>query len=175
MSKITDENVDAVIKKVRELVDKVLTPKLMEEIAIDVKSRIVKRSKGGKGVGFGGGLESFDELPPLYVEYRKKWEDNLAEFAAPERSNISATGSMLNSIRHQVSGFVVKLFFEDTPRKTLTGKPEKTTNKEVAKALEEKYLDGKKGGRRFFHLSKIDEKAISTLIRNEIRKVIAKK
>lgn len=163
MSKDPSAKLKALAKKLEKLPDEDY-----QFLADKISQQIKKRTKTGKGVDKGGGLYKLPDLSEKYVETRKKNRSKLGEKGTPKKSNLTASGAMLDSIKGTFSraGGTIKLIFELTgSTKGLGEKSQKT--RDVAKWQEEQ-------GRRFFDLSKTEQNGILREVRNKIRDLIAK-
>lgn len=167
------KKIEDYIKKIEALRDKLLQKENISPLAEKLKKQIVNRSRvSGLGVTDSGGLEKFDSLSDKYVEYRKSKKKNLSSKTKPGRSNITATGSLLESIDYEISKDTIRFYFKDTSRKDLNGKSVSIKNSEVASAMQQRYDENKKGGRQFFKLSNADKKTIIDEIRKAIKKLL---
>jgi hypothetical protein len=158
-------------KKLKELAKKLekLPDADYQFLADKVAAQIKKRTKTGKGVDNSGNLYKLPDLSEGYVETRKKNRSKLGEGATPKKSNLTASGKMLNSIKatFRRAGGQFRLIFELTgSTKGLGSKSQKTAD--VAK------WQADDQGRRFFDLSKTEQNGILREVRNKIRDLIAK-
>lgn len=168
-----DDKINKLIRDLESASTEAMSPASMADIAEKIKKQIVNRSKvSSLGVNEDGGLEKFPQNSEKYIKQRKKYKVNLASFAGIKKSNISATGSMLESITYEVSTGFIRFFFRNNSRKTLTGKTSSQSNEEVAAALLDRYDKNLPGGRRFFALSKIDKQTIEGFFRKKLRKFL---
>lgn len=109
-------------------------------------------------------------LEPSTKKYRNKYEKNLHPDTDPDKSNVTATGQMLDAIKGQSKGTTVTIEVKNSKRKReLSGSKSKLTNKEVQKFVEQKV------GREFLELSK-QERIESTelavdIIKDELTKL----
>ena len=74
----------------------------LNQLAEDLKGKIVLRSRRGFGVrNFGGALYRFPRLSADYVEQRKTARSDgiLSSRTSPRRSNITYTGDLIDGIR----------------------------------------------------------------------------
>ena len=124
----------------------------------------VIRKRTESGMGIGGPLK---QLSPNYIKFREKYSNRLAKTTTPETSNLTATGQLLKSIIGQASGFVVRIFISDKPRRKGLASKTTTTNKQIRGYVE-------KQGREFFDLKysekQMIEKFAAETIKQEIKK-----
>jgi len=100
---------DVLKLKLDNAVKSLLTPKFMGELADNIKTDIIKRTKLGYGVEKSEGPQS--KLKPLSPEYKKaRKELQLGEFASPAKSNLTLTGDMLNDLKSKVTETKVTIF-----------------------------------------------------------------
>lgn len=119
---------------------------------------IKRRSRSGKGLNGQG----FNDLSGPYIDYRQRYKNNLHETTTPRKSNITATGQMLDSMKAEgKAGQIVVNGPSGRRAKELDGKSRGGNNKDVARYVTEQ-------GREFFGLT-TEEK--SRLIK-EVKKTI---
>jgi len=130
---------------------------------LDEVPRIIKvRTQLGKGVSENGG-----KLAPLkrlenerYRELRKT-SDKLSSNTTPGRSNLTATGQLLDAIRGDRSGTEFRFFFQSKRTTDLSGRTSKATNQDIVRGQEAQ-------GRPFFFLAKTELTGLSRKIRDAI-------
>jgi hypothetical protein len=135
------------------------------QIVIDVIKIRTRLEGEGKG-------KAFDILEESTKAYRKKYESRLHPDTTPEKSNVTATGQMLDALTGKTSGSKVTIFIKNTKRKReLSGSRSTLTNEQVRRYVEE---EGKK--REFLFLSDQDEKEVievaTEIIRQNIRNLL---
>jgi len=128
----------------------------------EVPNIIKIRTQLGKGVSSNGGkLSALKKLESdKYKELRKK-SDKLSSNTTPNRSNLTATGQLLDAIRGERSGNEFRFFFISKRNADLSGRTSKATNQDIVKGQEEQ-------GRPFFFLSKTELTRLSRSIRDAI-------
>lgn len=137
-------------------------------IAKKISERIVKRTQTGKGVNESGSLYSLPALSDSYQELRKKKRSLLGPRGTPKKSNLTASGKMLQSIKYVIkrsADNIAIIFSLEGTTKGLGNKPQNTSD--VAKWQEDQ-------GRRFFDISKTESNGILREVRNKVRDFIAK-
>jgi hypothetical protein len=120
-----------------------------------------------EGDGVNGPLKS---LEPSTKKYRKRYEANLSSDTDPDRSNLTATGQLLDSIKGKNIGSKVVIEPGKSKRKgELSGGKSRLTNREVNKYVDE-------NGREFLRLNKQETEEATNLakdiIAEELRSVI---
>lgn len=133
----------------------------MPDLSKEAVAIIKKRTRAGYGVNANyGGKERLDALSPRYKKQRKKNKSDLSSEARWNKSNLTKTGSMLDSLY----AVVKKLTF----RVTVRGEDrDNVSNREKAWWLEE-------GGRPFLYLSKIEIKRLTKELQKKLEKIIDK-
>lgn len=156
-----EDQIKKIIQKIESIKKEVLSQKNMQAIADSVADSIKLRTRSGKGVDEQGNLTKLDPLSDEYVETRKRKRNKLSPYATPKKSNLTATGQMLDSIDTAINGSSIIFFFKEQRTKELSGKS-KSTNGQIAKYVED-------GGRRFFGFSKFDKQ----MVLRQLRKIIS--
>lgn len=132
----------------------------------DIPDQIKKRTQLGKGVSDNGG--ALQKLKPLeselYKKARQRNKANLDKNTKPNRSNLTATGQMLNSITGVRSGTKFTFSLKDSRKNDLSGNPSRVTNTDVMGFQE-------KQGRPFFYLAKPE----ITLFTRKIKDIITER
>lgn len=128
--------------------------KALKELALimpDVlKLRIQQEGEGLKG-----------KLPPLtsdaYIKLRKK-SKRLSPDTSPTKSNLTATGQMLEAIKTKITGDKLTIFINNNKRKAdLSGRKSDLTNNELRKIIEDEV------GTKFFDLTKEEREEATEL------------
>lgn len=120
-----------------------------------------------EGDGVNGQLKALESSTK---KYRKRYKANLSSDTDPDRSNLTATGQLLNSIKGKNIGSKVVIEPGKSKRKgELSGGKSRLTNKEVNKYVDE-------NGREFLRLNKQETEEATNLakdiIAEELRSVI---
>lgn len=142
---------------------------------------VIKRTKSGLGTN--GKLE---KLSPSYIEFRKRWKAFLASDTTPGKSNLTATGQLLEALFYRVVGnrFFIKVNSKQRDEglggeelvKTQVSKKKyemksKLTNEQVRKFVED-------AGREFLQLNDKEkkdlEKFTADILRQSLREVLNK-
>ena len=157
-----DEQVE---KALRSKVDKAIVQGFGERYADTLKERIVKRTRLGVGIGTNRNSE---KLKPLQDDYKKVRRDNkirLASTTKPARSNVTATGQLLNSlttVKIKIENGVKYLItVSDRRGRDLSGNPSKIGNKRLVTYLERQ-------GRKFLGFTKPQINEITRDIRRRL-------
>jgi hypothetical protein len=137
-----------------------------KKFAGDVVAQITKRTRLGKGVAQEGGeYEPISGLEGSTIKTRKRYQKNLSEFTRPKKSNLTATGQMLEAITYRIQQGGFLFFFKSGRRnRELSGGPGKTSNAEVARHVGER--------RPFFNLSRSEMNGYAVRLKREILKLI---
>jgi hypothetical protein len=130
----------------------------------DMIEQIRKRTRLGRGVADSGEYEKLKKIAESTTQNRKRYRDNLSEFTTYRRSNLTATGQLLDNIKHEFRNGIIKLFFGGVRRKELSGKGRGMKNSEVAKHVSV--------ARPFFKLSNSEQKQFSRRLKAEFLKII---
>lgn len=105
----------------------------------------------------------------LYVKQRERYSSRLDADTAPDVSNATATGQMLNSMKGKANGTKITIDLKTGRRKELSGAKSSLTNSQV-----NKYYEEKKG--EWFNISDTERaEAIdyaSKIIKEELKKVL---
>ena len=90
------------------------------------------------------------------------YKPNLFALTTAGRSNLTATGSMLNSMRSKVvTTKSINIYLKNSPRKTLFGEADSTTNSKIANYVAE-------GGRKFLGLRKSEKNNMQRFFRERV-------
>jgi hypothetical protein len=113
----------------------------MNEVAELIPAQIRKRTQLGKDLR-GGKIAGIKDTTKAT---RKRYSKNLDSNTTPNRSNLTATGQLLNSIECKPKGLAFEISLDDKRSKELSGSSSKVGNNKVRKEQE-------KQGRFFFGL-----------------------
>lgn len=137
------------------------TRKAAKEI-IQVVIDVIKIKARFEGEGKSG---SFDELKDTTVKYRQRYAKNLHPDTEASKSNITATGQMLDALTGKSSGSKVTVFIKNNKRKKeLSGARSTLTNEQVRSHVEKV--------REFLVLSEQDKKEVIDVATEIIRQSI---
>lgn len=118
--------------------------KALRELAL-IMPDVLKLRIQQEGEGLNG------SLPPLsekYIKQRKK-SRKLSPDTSPSKSNLTATGQMLNAIRTKITGDKLTIFINKNKRSSdISGRKSNLTNNELRRIIEEEV------GTKFFDLTK---------------------
>lgn len=158
---MASEDPEAVLERIR-LRFKNLTidfskTKEFKAIAESIPDEIRVRTRLGKDVN-NNKLKSLD---PKYVKKREKHSNKLSKFTTPGRSNLTATGQMLDAIKSIVKGTSIIIELDDTRKRELDGSSPRNGNNDILRFNEEK-------GRSFFGLAKFQTNKLKRIIRKEL-------
>jgi hypothetical protein len=154
---------EVLAKKARQI-ERIIqeNPSAFDFLLVDVPELIRKRTRLGKGVSTTGGpLEPLKKRKPntRYEQLRKS--ANLSSETTPGRSNLTASGQLLESIVGERSQASFRFFFRDSRKPGIDGRSSSSTNSQIARGQREQ-------GRPFFFLSKTEIGLLSRKIRDEI-------
>lgn len=168
MAKIEDgiKNVEALKLKLEKLSRLWQQSPQAKQFGQDIVAQITKRTRLGKGVpGEGGELEPLKGLADSTIQTRKRYQKNLSELTRAKKSNLTATGQMLEDIVFNIKDGGFLFFFRSRRRnRELSGSRGKTTNAEVARYVSE--------DRPFFNLSRTELAGYAVRLKREFLKII---
>lgn len=114
-----------------------------KELALLIKELVIVRTQG-EGKGTNGTLDSLSES---YIDTRERNRKRLSSKTSPSKSNLTATGQMLNALQATSTANKATVSVKKTKRRAeLTGGKSGLTNDEVRKYVED-------NGREFLKLS----------------------
>lgn len=160
--------IDRIRKLMTLIVINTMTPAACKELAIKVADRVKKRTRLGYGVSDSGERIRLAGLSDSYIETRQDYSENLSAATRARRSNLTATGQMLDAIEGK--GAPSKVIIEIAGRRTgeLTGGRSRATNAEVARYVQEQ-------GRTFFALTTSEKKAFAREVKQLILETVRKR
>jgi len=147
-----------------------------EQAAKSTMEKVIKRTKAG--IGTEGDLK---ELSTSYIEFRKRWSSFLAKDTSPSKSNLTATGQLLEALYYRVVGtrFFIKvnsknrdegLGGEELVKVQVTKKKSeyksKLTNDQVRQFTED-------AGREFLKLSDEEKKELEKFTADILKKSLS--
>jgi hypothetical protein len=149
-------------KQMESVLKEIQKPQTMKEIGEFARDRIVKRTRLGKGVSDRGA--EAQPLDPLKEDYRArrkrlKKDGRLSPKTTPSKSNLTATGQMLDSVTVKASDGKALIQVTGTRK-------EGGSNKDVAGYVSEK--------RPFLNISKAELNGLNRFIRETFEKVLNK-
>ena len=169
-------NIDSVLKQIEELfVKDVLNKQTFEEIKDFSVLRIQAETRKGNDLTTGGKQKALSEVTKSFrkdlvgaeinTETDSWWFDPDPVFFKPSKSNLTATGQMLESLRGRVSN----LYGTITISPTGTRNPKRQNNNEI-KTNAELAKDLGYRGRKFLGLDDIGIRRIRKMILDKIRR-----
>ena len=174
-------------KKLRQSQEIYKDKRFLNNLARETAEQIKKRTQLSKGVSKSGKSERLKPLSELYKLQRqgraKVWKDKdgnvivargkfekpkLDKNTTPGRSNLTATGQLLNALRgvYKRRSIIID-FRKETRGPDFRGVKGKATNSDIVG-----YQEGQ--GRRFFDLSNSELNGLRRKIANRIRKLLEK-
>ena len=110
------------------------------------------------------------------VKYRERYAKNLDSDTSPDKSNATATGQLLNSMKGKAVGARITIDLKTGRRKELSGSSSRTTNSKVNEYYEN--VKGEYGPKKREWLKLSDEERAeaidyaSEIIKEELKKVL---
>lgn len=139
----------------------------LNSLAKDTAKQIKTRTQLGKSAEENGSSKKLKVLKESYKDIRRKNRNRLSRNTTVSRSNLTATGQMLNALFGIFRGKSIIIDIKEGRGKDLTGRNTGVTNKDLIDFNEDK-------GRRFFDLTKFEENELRRKIADKIRKLLAK-
>lgn len=115
--------------------------KTLSEVSKLIPIQIKKRTQLGKDLN----NSKIKDIEDSTKAYRKRYKSNLSSNTTPNKSNLTATGQLLNSIQCEVKDRQFEISLKDQRKNDLSGKKSKVKNSEIRKFQEDQ-------GRPFFGL-----------------------
>lgn len=153
-------------EKLRKTIKSGLNDKLLNKIGIEAKQQIVKRTRLGKGVRVdGGSVFNLKSLKKSTIDHRVRYGINLSQFTRSNKSNLTATGQLLDSIAHRIIGrgryTAIELYFKENRRRELSGAASKITHEKIHEYVSKT--------RPFFNLAEFEIAKIKSIIINAFK------
>lgn len=155
---MTTSNADKILGALKKKVQvriKIAQQKVARELA-PVIVDVVKLRTREEGIGTYGALKKLEDST---IEIRERYSSNLHPDTSPSKSNLTATGQLLDALRGTASQGKVTVDIKPTSRKAeLSGKKSKKTltNNDVREYVED-------NGREFLKLSDAENKEVREL------------
>ena len=115
--------------------------KTLSEVSKLIPIQIKKRTQLGKDLN----NSKIKDIEDSTKAYRKRYKSNLSSNTTPNKSNLTATGQLLDSIQCEVKDRQFEISLKDQRKNDLSGKKSKVKNSEIRKFQEDQ-------GRPFFGL-----------------------
>lgn len=144
---------DALIRRLRSVRDNTFTKRLLDEIALEMIVRIIKRTSEGEDVN-GAPFAPYSRPYALFRTAKGRSTE----------PNLTFHGSMLAAMTHSSTDIEARIFFQNTTSKGVTGKPSKVTNAAKAFFLNE--------DRNFFAFSVEDEERAIEIVRENLDRIL---
>jgi len=157
VAKKPEEVLEVTSKKLLGLVKAYTETKQFEQVGKDIANGIRVRTRLGKG----DDNKKLKELKASTKKKRKRYKKNLSEFTKPNKSNLTATGQMLDSIKSKTDGSKIIIDFRKKRTTELDGTPSELTNTEVA-------IFSEQLGRLFFGLTPLQRKEFARRVKAEL-------
>lgn len=137
----------------------------MEKVANDLAAQIKKRTLLGYGVS-NGNQQRLKPLSESYVKQRKRYSGNLSGDTTPKRSNLTATGQLLNAIRGTGYPAKLEITINDRRGRNLSGKSSGITNN--------KLLEYVSADRPFFAITKAESNKLVRELKTQLLATVRK-
>jgi len=157
-------------RRVNRFVKAGQSKELLDKVGKEAVSQVVKRTRLGQGVRPPGGGAASKLLPlkDITKKYRSRYSNNLSPFTRDSRSNLTATGQLLDSITYRIlngtKSKIIQLFFKDNRTYELNGGRARVRNDKLAGHVQ-------KQGRSFFYLAQFEIKKIRSIIFDALDKL----
>lgn len=142
--------------------------RFLKGLAKETAGQIKKRTQLKKGVSSSGSLTPLKGLSEGYKKQRRRFRGGLDGNTSPNKSNLTATGQMLNALRGLYKNRSIQIDFSTESRgPDFRGYRSRAKNSDIVGYQE-------KQGRRFFDLSDSELNGLRRKIANRIRKLLEK-
>lgn len=146
---------------------------VMPELRREIPDQIRTRTRLGGGVDhdgkdrLGGNRKKLAGLSAGYKKTRKRYSSNLSSDTTVSKSNLTATGQLLDAIKAKIVGRKsLEIFLEKNRSVDLYGNSAKINNEQLAEYVEEK--------RKFFGLTDGEMNKFRRMIREKIESDLLK-
>ena len=159
--KISDQLQKILNARILNVKKKSLPNKTLRLLAKTAEDQIKKRVRLGKGVSKDGGkVFPLKPLSDNYIDYRDDHSHRLGRYARLAKSNLNATGQLINSITGSFfkknKTNVIFVDFKENRKRELDGGRARITHKKLAKYVQE--------DRPFFFLAKFELNKLRSII-----------
>lgn len=138
------------------------------KLARGAAEQIKRRTQLKQGVSKSGQSTALKALKDSYIKVRSKNRNRLDANTSPGRSNLTATGQMLNSLQGKYRSKAIEIDFKKEERSaSITGQRSNVKNSDIVGYQESQ-------GRRFFDLTESEINGLRREIANRIRKLLEK-
>lgn len=151
---------ERISQAVNESIDTAQSKRLGDNLA----GQIRKRTRLGYGVGTNGQQQRLLRLTDLYIEHREDNRSDLSEATRPGKSNLTATGQMLNSLRGRGARAQIVVEITGNRTKELGDRRSRLSNSQVARYVQEQ-------GRPFFKVTNAEKNGLA----REVKRLILAK
>lgn len=112
-------------EQLNNVIGRVTSKRTLNKLGKEARNQVVKRTRLGQGVTGQGQPEPLKPLKQSTKDYRTRYSKNLSRFTSKNKSNLTATGQFLDSMKYRVNPVnnQVELFFENNRRRELSGGP----------------------------------------------------
>lgn len=126
------------LKSLDAIIGRNARTKLISSVQNDVINTIKQRTRKGYGVDPNSKRKiKLEKLEDSTKNYRKRYARNLSPETSSNKSNLTATGQLLDEISSRKNAQTLNFFIRSKPKKKLSGGYSKTTTKKVAEYVSE--------------------------------------
>lgn len=146
-------------------VQKVMKDKtVLNKVGKEAVSQIQTRTRLGEGVEGDGNVKPLEPLKSSTTRYRQFYRHNLSQFTTYSKSNLTATGQLLDSITYRINLFTGKLelYLKNARTLDLSGKRSRVTNNELLEYVSK--------DRYFFDLADYELRSLQSIIFQSMKK-----
>lgn len=166
MSKNSDK-LKALSERISQSVAESVSAAESKRLGDALASQIKKRTRLGYG-SENGQQKRLRGLSERYKEYREEHAEDLSQATRPGRSNLTATGQMLDSITGVGTKGRVNVEIKGQRTKELGGRRSRLSNNQVARYVQEQ-------GRAFFNVTKAEKNSLAREVKQLILTRLRKK
>jgi hypothetical protein len=143
-------------------IENALNQTFMKSLSKSMAEQIVKRTRLGSGVDNSNKKTKLKKLAESTIDQRSRYAENLSEFTTPKRSNLTATGQLLDSVKGSANKTKIQITISGKRNKELSGSKSTLTNAQVANYVSD--------DRPFFGLTDTERKQFARTIKQQLIK-----
>jgi hypothetical protein len=141
---------------------------ILQQVARDLVDPIIDLIKIRTQIEGEGTKGSLSPLSSSYIKQRERYADNLSSETSPKKSNLTATGQLIDALTGKAGGGKVVVTINKKRRKPdVSGSRSGLTNDQVRKYAEE-------NGREFLKLSEAEKKEVTEIATQLINEKLSK-
>lgn len=149
---VNKKRLDTLMEIFRDAIEKEITAPVAKKLGEGLASQIKKRTRLGYGVNKFGARIKLDALSDDYVDKRVEYKENLSDATTAKRSNLTATGQLLDAIKGGGERAKPIVSISGKRSRELTGSKSRKSNAQVSNFVA-------MNGRPFFGLTTSERKA----------------